>query len=81
MKTITVKADKEFDAILSQLATRLHTSRSDVIRSAVKKYQDYLDREAMRQKIRAASLKTREQAIQAAEEFATANNDGIENGF
>ncbi len=81
MKTITVKADKEFDAILSQLATRLHTTRSDVIRSAVKKYMDYLDREAMRQKIRAASLKTREQAIQAAEDLAAANNDGMDNGL
>ena len=81
MKTITVKADKEFDAILSQLATRLHTSRSDVIRSAVKKYMEHLDKEALRQKIRTASLKTREQATQTAEDLAATNNDGMDNGL
>ncbi|MCG6936957.1 MAG: ribbon-helix-helix protein, CopG family [Gammaproteobacteria bacterium] len=81
MKTITVKADSEFDAILDQLASRLHTTRSDVIRSAVKKYLEHLDREALRHKIRAASLKTRDQAIQAAEDFAASSNDGMDNGL
>ena len=75
MKTITVKADHEFDAILSQLASRLHTTRSDVIRNAVRNYLKHLDREALRQKIRSASLKTREQAIQASADFEAADSD------
>jgi len=77
MKTVTIKADAEFDALLSSLAGRLSTTRSRVIRDAVKNYQHYLDREDLRQKIRAASLKTRAQTLEAAVELDAANADGI----
>lgn len=77
MKTITLKADNEFDAMLNQLSSRLHTTRSQVIRNAVKNYSKYLDREALRQKIKSASVKTREQATQACEDFMQSNSDGI----
>ena len=79
MKTITVKADHEFDALLNQLTSRLHTTRSNVIRNAVKNYLKQLDKEALCQKIKSASLKTREQAIQAAVDLEAANNDGLSN--
>ncbi len=81
MKTITVKADNEFDALLNQLTSRLHTTRSNVIRKAVKNYLKHLDKEALRQKIQSASLKTREQAIQASADFEAANNDGLGDGL
>ena len=81
MKTITVKADNEFDALLNQLTSRLHTTRSNVIRNAVKNYLKHLDKEELRQKIQAASLKTREQAIQASADFKAANNDGLGDGL
>ena len=77
MKTVTIKADAEFDALLSRLAERLSTTRSRVIRDAVKNYQQYLDREELRQKIRAASLKTRAQALEISAEFDVANADGL----
>jgi predicted transcriptional regulator len=77
MKTVTIKADKEFDALLSRLAGRLSTTRSRVIRDAVWNYQDYLDREELRMKIRAASLKTRKQALEATADFDSANADGL----
>jgi predicted transcriptional regulator len=77
MKTITLKADPEFDALLSKLARRLNTTRSGVIRDAVRSYQRYLEREALRQQLRAASLKTRAQAIQAGEDFDAATADGM----
>lgn len=79
MKTITVKADHEFDALLNQLTSRLHTTRSNVIRNAVKNYLKQLDKEALCQKIKSASLKTREQAIQASVDLEAANNDGLSN--
>jgi predicted transcriptional regulator len=79
LKTITVKADHEFDALLNQLTSRLHTTRSNVIRNAVKNYLKQLDKEALRQKIKSASLKTREQAIQASVDLEAANNDGLSN--
>jgi len=79
MKTITVKADNEFDSLLNQLTSRLHTTRSNVIRNAVKSYSKQLDKEALRQKIQAASLKTREQAIQTSINLEASNNDGLLN--
>ena len=77
MKTVTIKADKEFDALLSRLAGRLSTTRSRVIRDAVWNYQDFLDREELRMKMRAASLKTRKQALEATADFDSANADGL----
>ncbi len=77
MKTITLKADNEFNDMLNQLTLRLHINRSDVIRKAVKNYSKHLDQQALRKKIRSASLKTREQAIQAAENFEEVNSDGL----
>jgi len=77
MKTITLKADNEFDAILNQLTSRLHTTRSAVIRNAVRNYLKHLDKEALREQIRSASLKTREQAIQTSVDFEAADSDGF----
>ena len=77
MKTITLKADREFDALVSSLARRLKTTRSGVIREAVRNYQLHLEREALRQRLRAASLKTRAQAAQAGQDFDAANADGL----
>jgi len=77
MKTVTIKADAEFDALLSRLASRLSKTKSGVIRDAVRHYQEQLDRDALRQKMRAASLKTRRQALDAAVEFDAANADGL----
>jgi predicted transcriptional regulator len=65
MKTVTIKADAEFDALLNNLAGRLRTTKSRVIRDAVRNYQQHLNREELRQMIRAASLKTRKQALEA----------------
>ncbi len=77
MKTVTIKADAEFDALLSRLAGQLSTTRSRVIRDAVRNYQQYLDREELRRKIRSASLKTRAQALDVSAGFHIANADGL----
>lgn len=77
MKTVTIKADAEFDALLSLLAGRLSTTRSRVIRDAVRNYQRHLDRTELRRKIRSASLKTREHAINAVAELDDASADGL----
>ncbi len=77
MKTVTIKADAEFDALLSRLAGRLNTTRSRVIRDAVRHYQQHLDQEALRQRIRTASFKTRKQALDASADFDAANVDGL----
>jgi predicted transcriptional regulator len=77
MKTVTIKADAEFDALLDRLAGRLSTTRSRVIRDAVRNYQQYLDREELRQEIKSASLKTRKQALEVSTEFDALNADGL----
>jgi len=77
MKTVTIKADAEFDALLSRLARRMSTTKSRVIRDAVRNYQQHLDREALRQQMRNASLKTRNQALDASDDFDAANADGL----
>jgi predicted transcriptional regulator len=77
MKTVTIKADEEFNHLLNSLASRLHTTKSRVIRDAVRNYQQQLDREALRQRIQTASLKTRKQALDAIDDFEAANADGM----
>ena len=77
MKTITVKTDREFDVLLTRLAQRMKTTRSAVIRDAARNYQQQLEREALRRRLRDASLKTRAQAIQAEEDFNATNADGL----
>jgi len=77
MKTITVRADRAFDALLTRLARRMKTTRSGVIRDAVRRYERELERDALRRQLRDASLKTRTQAEQAAEEFDAASADGL----
>lgn len=49
MKTVPIKADEEFDALLDRLARRLSTTRSHVSRDAVRNYQQHPDREVLRQ--------------------------------
>ncbi len=77
MKTISIKADEDFDTLLNQLSLRLQTTRSAVIRKAVRNYQKQLEKEAIRQQIRAASAKTRDQALQVVNEFQDADDDGL----
>lgn len=77
MKTITLKADDNFDALLSRLAKKLNTSRSAVIRDAVQHYEQQLQKDALRGQLRAASRKTREQARRTGEELDAASGDEL----
>ena len=77
MKTITLKADDNFDARLTRLAERLSTTKSAVIREAVGSYERQIERKELARRIREASLKTREEAERTAREFEAADADGI----
>ena len=78
MKTITLKADPKFDAELNALAERLSTTKSAVIREAVGKYKTQLDREELRQKIQAASLKVRQSNLEEMEIWDATLADGLD---
>jgi len=77
MKTITLKADERFDAVLTTLAEKTHSTKSAVIRIAVLNYKTHLEREALRQQVRVASLKTRNEARRIADDLNAANADGL----
>jgi predicted transcriptional regulator len=77
MKTVTIKADDDFDALLTGLAGRLNTTKSRVIRDAVRNYGQYLDREALKERMREVSLKTRKQALEEGEILSAADSDGL----
>ena len=77
MKTITIRADDRFDSTLTKLAKSLKTTKSAVIRAAVLNYRQQLQREALRQRILDASLRTRAQATASGTDFDAANADGF----
>lgn len=77
MKTITLKADEDFDLRLTRLAERLDTTKSAVIREAVGSYERKVEREALARRIRDASLRTREETLRTATDWDDANADGL----
>jgi predicted transcriptional regulator len=77
MKTITLKADEGFDERLTQLAKRLGTTKSGVIREAVGSYERQVEREELARRIREASLKTREEALRTSTDWDDTNADGL----
>jgi predicted transcriptional regulator len=78
MKTITLKADRQFDAELTRLAKRLRTSKSAVIRKAVVEYKAKLDREEMRERLREVSRRLRDQTLEETEIWDAAIADGLD---
>ncbi|MDX1556840.1 MAG: ribbon-helix-helix protein, CopG family [Xanthomonadales bacterium] len=78
MKTITLKANPDFDQELTELAKRLHTTKSAVIREAVGEYKTKLDRDEMRERLREVSLKVREQTREEIELWDGTIADGLD---
>ncbi len=78
MKTITLKADDEFDGVLAALAKDMKTTKSAVIRKAVINYRKQLEREALRLQVKRASEKVREQSLRICREMSDADNDGLD---
>ena len=77
MKTITLKADEDFDARLTRLAKRLGATKSAVIREAVGSYERQVEREELARRIREASLKTRDEAERTVRDLEAADADGL----
>lgn len=77
MKTITLKSDDTFDALLTELARNLNTTKSGVIRAAVINYKNYLESVSLGRQVREASLRVREEALEKASELDAAHADGL----
>ena len=77
MKTITLKADEDFDARLTRLAERLGATKSSVIREAVGRYERQVEREELARRIREVSLKTRDEAERTCADWDGTIADGL----
>jgi len=79
MHTITLKTDDTFFAMLNEMVAAFGTSRSELIRNAVINYKETLEKEKLKQQIKKASLKVRNESLKIANEFEDSINDGLGN--
>lgn len=63
MHTITLKSDDNFYEILTTMVKKLNTTKSDLIRKSVLYYQNVLEKEVLKQQIKQASYKVREESL------------------
>jgi hypothetical protein len=77
MHTITLKSDDTFYNTLEEMVKSLHTTKSDLIRKAVVYYKDALEKERLKEQIKNASFRVREESLKISQEFEAAINDGL----
>jgi hypothetical protein len=77
MHTITLKSDDNFYNTLEEMVKSLNTTKSDLIRKAVVYYKDALEKERLKEQIKNASFKVREESLKISQEFDTTINDGL----
>lgn len=79
MHTITLKADDNFFTMLNEMVAIFGTSRSELIRNAIINYKETLEKEKLKQQIKKASLKVRNESMKMANELEDTLNDGLGN--
>ena len=77
MHTITLKSDNNFLAMLNEMVKSLDTTKSDLIRKAVIHYRGVLEKEKLKQQIKKASMRTREESLRLSQEFDNTIDDGL----
>ena len=77
MPTITLKSDDNFYNTLEDMVKTLHTTKSDLIRKAVVYYKDALEKERLKEQIKNASFKVRDESLKISQEFDHTLNDGL----
>ncbi len=77
MHTITLKSDDTFYNTLEDMVKTLNTTKSDLIRKAVVYYKDALEKERLKEQIKNASFKVREESLKISREFDATINDGL----
>ena len=78
MKTITLKADDTFFEKVNDLAKKLHLTKSELIRRSVAEYEALVVKKAMKEQMKAASLRVRESNKELSKAFETILEDGLE---
>ena len=79
MKTITLKTDEVFFENITSLAKSLHLTKSELIRRAVREYENYIKIQAMKEQIKQASFNVREANKKISNEFDMLSDDGLSN--
>ncbi len=77
MPTITLKSDDNFYNTLEDMVKTLHTTKSDLIRKAVVYYKDALEKERLKEQIKNASYKVRDESLKISQEFDQTLSDGL----
>ncbi len=77
MHTITLKSDDTFYNTLEDMVKILQTTKSDLIRKAVIYYKNALEKEKLKEQIKNASFKVREESLKISQEFEHTLNDGL----
>jgi len=77
MHTITLKSDDTFYNTLEEMVKMLQTTKSDLIRKAVIYYKDALEKEKLKEQIKNASFRVREESLKISQEFEETLNDGL----
>jgi len=78
MKTITLKTEDSFFEHVTELAKKLHLSKSELIRKAIKEYENHIKREALRKQIQQASFNVRASNSEITKEMESTILDGLE---
>lgn len=77
MKTITIKSDENFYALLGDMTKKLKTTKSDIIRKAVVMYNEQIERERLKKQFKKASQKVKEHSLKLAKETEETVFDGM----
>ena len=77
MHTITLKSDNDFFIMLNEMVKSLNTTKSDLIRKAVIHYRDILEQEKLKNQLKKASMRVREESLRISKEFENSNSDGL----
>ncbi len=77
MHTITLKSDDTFYNTLEDMVKTLRTTKSDLIRRAVVYYKNALEKEQLKEQIKNASFKVREESLKMSQEFEHTVSDGL----
>lgn len=77
MHTITLKTDDNFFTMLNEMVATFGTSRSELIRNAVINYKETMEKEKLKEQIKKASLKVRNESLKIANELEDTLSDGL----
>jgi len=75
--TITLKSDDDFYNTLNEMVENLNTTKSELIRRAVLYYQNALEKEILKEQIKSASYKVRDESLTTTQEFDNSLDDGL----